>query len=366
MVQLVSCSSFNSLSTSTSTGISSAHSSVASLSTLTSDISSGVSSASSAVSSLSTSTSSAVLSLSTSTSTGLSTAFSSVSSLSTVVDSKADLVGGLVPANQLPSYVDEVFEFATLGGFPAVGESGKIYLDASTDKSYRWSGTSYVEIGTSYALTARDEGTLLTTATTEINFVGAGVSANSAGGMVTVNVPGPGGPVAPGAPLTGTTPPVAPPPLGASMWYTDTVLNETWMFDGSAWRLITGLALDEFGATGLVYPAGALVIYEFVMPRNATASVSAQALMTIAADPVAPNYLQAFLSITRNGSQTAVQSVSVGGEYGPGDGLRLSASRAVGGYIAGDVIRAILHVASTQAGLPVNLQFSSFQILFEA
>jgi phage-related tail fiber protein len=53
---------------------------------------------------------------------------------------------GLVPSTQLPSYVDDVLEYATLAGFPATGESGKIYVDLSTNKTYRWSGSAYVYI----------------------------------------------------------------------------------------------------------------------------------------------------------------------------------------------------------------------------
>lgn len=53
---------------------------------------------------------------------------------------------GLVPTSQLPSYVDDVLEFASLAGFPVTGEAGKIYVDLTTNKTYRWSGTAYVYI----------------------------------------------------------------------------------------------------------------------------------------------------------------------------------------------------------------------------
>lgn len=56
---------------------------------------------------------------------------------------------GLVPATQLPSYVDDVLEFANLAAFPATGESGKIYVAVDTAKTYRWSGSTYVEISAS-------------------------------------------------------------------------------------------------------------------------------------------------------------------------------------------------------------------------
>lgn len=60
--------------------------------------------------------------------------------------------GGKVPASQLPSYVDDVLEFSGIVNFPAVGDSGKIYIDTLTNIQYRWSGTQYVEISSSLAL----------------------------------------------------------------------------------------------------------------------------------------------------------------------------------------------------------------------
>lgn len=56
---------------------------------------------------------------------------------------------GKVPANQLPSFVDDVLEFADLASFPATGESGKIYVAIDTGKTYRWSGSVYTEISAS-------------------------------------------------------------------------------------------------------------------------------------------------------------------------------------------------------------------------
>lgn len=67
-------------------------------------------------------------------------------------DGKADLVGGKVPASQLPTYVDDVLEYSSTSQFPATGESGKIYVATDTNKTYRWGGSAYVEIGESLAL----------------------------------------------------------------------------------------------------------------------------------------------------------------------------------------------------------------------
>jgi len=57
--------------------------------------------------------------------------------------------GGKVASAQLPSYVDDVLEFANLAAFPATGETGKIFVALDTGKIYRWSGSAYIEISPS-------------------------------------------------------------------------------------------------------------------------------------------------------------------------------------------------------------------------
>ena len=59
---------------------------------------------------------------------------------------------GQVPAAQLPSFVDDVLEYASKTDFPATGESGKIYVSLADNLTWRWSGTGYVEISKSLAL----------------------------------------------------------------------------------------------------------------------------------------------------------------------------------------------------------------------
>ena len=69
---------------------------------------------------------------------------------------KADLVDGKIPAAQLPSYVDDVVEgYLYNGAFYSdsqhtqqiTPEDSKIYLDLPNNKTYRWDGNQYVEIG---------------------------------------------------------------------------------------------------------------------------------------------------------------------------------------------------------------------------
>jgi hypothetical protein len=59
---------------------------------------------------------------------------------------------GKIPSSQLPSYVDDVLEYSAKSSFPTTGETGKIYVDTSTNLTYRWGGSSYVEISASIAL----------------------------------------------------------------------------------------------------------------------------------------------------------------------------------------------------------------------
>jgi hypothetical protein len=79
-------------------------------------------------------------------------------SVFTALSFKADLVGGKVPAYQLPSFVDDVLEgyyngtnfyidsdFATL----MTGETGKIYINLLNNTSYRYTGSVYVQISNS-------------------------------------------------------------------------------------------------------------------------------------------------------------------------------------------------------------------------
>ena len=70
---------------------------------------------------------------------------------------------GKVPSAQLPSYVDDVIEAyrnTTDGKFyeedtyttEITPETGKIYVDLSTDTTWRWGGSSYTQISESLAL----------------------------------------------------------------------------------------------------------------------------------------------------------------------------------------------------------------------
>jgi len=56
---------------------------------------------------------------------------------------------GKVPSAQLPSYVDDVVEVANFASLPSTGETGKIYVTIDANKTYRWTGSTYIEISAS-------------------------------------------------------------------------------------------------------------------------------------------------------------------------------------------------------------------------
>lgn len=85
---------------------------------------------------------------------------STTAETATLLAAKADLVGGLVPAGQLPSYVDDVIEAANQAAFPVTGEAGKIFVALDTGKTYRWSGSVYVELTDATAVWGSISGTL--------------------------------------------------------------------------------------------------------------------------------------------------------------------------------------------------------------
>jgi hypothetical protein len=116
-------------------------------------------------------------------------AIPTVGQVTTLLATKADLVSGKVPASQLPSYVDDVEEYANFAALPAAGETGKLYVTLDNEKVYRWTGTIYTEVSASATLASLDESVSLTTTTTSINYVGTGVTATNSGGAVTVTIP---------------------------------------------------------------------------------------------------------------------------------------------------------------------------------
>lgn len=102
---------------------------------------------------------------------------------------KADLINGIIPSSQLPSYVDDVLEFANRSVFPTTGEKGKIYIAINDDSQWRWTGTDYKKMVSSpwstdaipegsqnlYFTEARAKEALKTNLTTKADLVGGKV-----------------------------------------------------------------------------------------------------------------------------------------------------------------------------------------------
>ena len=49
----------------------------------------------------------------------------------------ATKLSGTVPTASLPSYVDDVLEYTAKANFPTIGEEGKIYVDKTTNLTWR-------------------------------------------------------------------------------------------------------------------------------------------------------------------------------------------------------------------------------------
>ncbi len=109
--------------------------------------------------------------------------------LETLLTSKADLVEGKIPSSQLPSYVDDVVELVTISDAEqpsslyttgdkylnsiqksiytvdedgnwddgVAPESGVIYVALDTNKTYRWTGSTIVEIASTDISSKQDQ-----------------------------------------------------------------------------------------------------------------------------------------------------------------------------------------------------------------
>lgn len=64
---------------------------------------------------------------------------------------------GKISTSQLPTSIDEIIEVDGINNAPENGEKDKIYVDIDTNKTYRWSGTSYVEISASDIVTQSEK-----------------------------------------------------------------------------------------------------------------------------------------------------------------------------------------------------------------
>ena len=291
------------------------------------------------------------------------------------------LVSGVIPATQLPAYVDDVLEFRALANFPATGEAGKIYIDASTGKTYRWNGAGYTEISASAGITVQDEGSVLTTAATSLNFVGTGVQATSSGGAVTVTVPSatttqsgtselatdaetiagtstntvvtPAGLKAVTDSLSspkdtyvfsGSGRPTGTPVNNGGSSYAQNAEGEMFLYNGTEWVLIGNGVFKEFAthhsptiSVPNLSPPNGVVIKQYTVPRDGvltfTGFVEGNILI---GDVTSPSRLAMDVLLTKNGiiHSRSGQNISY---HAGGDGLR-GTHTAVIQVAAGDLL----------------------------
>lgn len=64
---------------------------------------------------------------------------------------------GIIKSQYLPSYVDDIVEYANRAAFPSVGDKSKLYLAQDTGDIYRWTGTQYVNMLSADGIAAQAE-----------------------------------------------------------------------------------------------------------------------------------------------------------------------------------------------------------------
>jgi len=107
---------------------------------------------------------------------------------------------GVVPLNALsqidstylPSYVDDILEFANFASLPLTGEVGKIYVTTDNGNTFRWTGSVYAFLGQPIADTDDlTEGSvnLYYTAQRVNDEVDSFATDNTSGSLVTLAVP---------------------------------------------------------------------------------------------------------------------------------------------------------------------------------
>lgn len=89
---------------------------------------------------------------------------------------------GKIPSVQLPSYVDDVVEYASLGSFPGTGVTGVLYIAIDTNRQYRWAGSSYQVITSGAVDSVAGKTGVITLGTVDIVGLDTALSGKSATG----------------------------------------------------------------------------------------------------------------------------------------------------------------------------------------
>ena len=56
---------------------------------------------------------------------------------------------GKIPTSQIPGSIEEVVEYANFAALPATGVASRVYVTMDNNKTWRWSGSTYIEISPS-------------------------------------------------------------------------------------------------------------------------------------------------------------------------------------------------------------------------
>lgn len=196
---------------------------------------------------------------------------------------------GRVPSGQLPSYVDDVLEFANLAAFPAAGETGKIYVALDTNKVHRWSGSAYVEISASPGSTdSVAEGTTnlyFTQARARASVSASGsLSYNSGTGVFSYTQPtnvstftNDAGYITSSASITGNAETATRLQTGRTIAVTGDVTGTSVAFDGSA-NLSFATTLANSGVTAGTYGSSSAVPVVTVDAKGRVTGVSTSAI----------------------------------------------------------------------------------------
>lgn len=99
---------------------------------------------------------------------------------------------GKIPSAQLPSYVDDVVEYANLAAFPGTGSSGILYIAIDANKQYRWAGSTYQQITSGAVDSVAGKTGVVTLTTTDITGLDTALSgkANTSHGHAISDVTG--------------------------------------------------------------------------------------------------------------------------------------------------------------------------------
>ena len=87
---------------------------------------------------------------------------------------------GKIPSAQLPSYVDDVVEYANLAAFPGIGSAGILYIALDNNKQYRWAGSTYQQITSGAVDSVAGKTGVITLDTNDINGLSTALSGKAA------------------------------------------------------------------------------------------------------------------------------------------------------------------------------------------